>query len=107
MPPLDGAADRWELLRRALSALRDQAHRLDQLTLGPWRRFTLAALVEPAVVGEDAVLGNAVELGRADGIVGARDLLRLVEQVGKRKAVAGGEQFHVGRRVVWVFDGIV
>ncbi len=94
--PLDRAADRRMLDRRRRAGARDRHHRVEQLARR--RRVGRASRrVEPAAVGELQVAVEAEEIRRADGAVGARDVLRLVDHVGEREAVLRGERLHVGR----------
>jgi hypothetical protein len=78
--PLDRAADRRDLIRGRRAAGGDGAHRFETLAAGVRRRRGGAAFVELAAIFELQVAVEAEEVGRADGAIGASDVLRLVVQ---------------------------
>ena len=80
--PIDGM-----LLDRRAAGARDLRHRVVELALRRWVGRA-ARRVEPAAVGERQVAVEAEEVGRAHGIVGARDVLRFVDDIRKREVRA-------------------
>src|SRR5262249_55028856 len=105
-PPLDRAPERGMLRLRSRSRLRDLLHRFKQVA-GRARHWVFARRIEPASIAQHQLCVETVKLRRADGSVGARDLLRLVVQIRERQAMFGGECGHPFERVFRVSDAVV
>ena len=75
--------------------------------LAPAGGGVVAALVETAPVFEFARAVIAKEIWRADRAIGARDLLRLVVQIGKGEAMRLRELLHLVEGVVGIGIGVV
>ena len=71
------------------------------------RRRRGAALVQPAAIFELELPVEAEEVRRADRAIGARDLLRLIVQIGKREAVLFGELAHLGKGILRIACRVV
>ena len=95
------------MLQRRPARRGDGAHRLHKLSPRAGGRRRRAALVEPAPVFEVAGAIIAKEFWRADRAIGARDLLRLVVQLGKREAMHLRELLHLVEGVVEIGLGVV
>ncbi len=105
-PPLDRAADRMILIDRRAAGASDLRHRLEQLASR--RRIRRASRrIEPSAVRECQIAIEAEELRRAHGVVGARDVLRFVDDVRESESVLRRERLHVVERVFRVHRRIV
>ena len=69
-------------------------HRLEKVAagIGQQRR---ARRIEPSAILQFVLLIEAEEVGRALGTIGARKLLRLIDNVGKGKAMISREHLHI------------
>src|SRR5262245_31457121 len=94
LTPLDRAADRRMLHDRAVTQRRDHLHRVEQFA---WRILgcrLASRRVEPAAVLKFELTVEAKKIRRADGVECARDLLRFVEEIGKRKNLFARQALH-------------
>lgn len=63
--------------------------------------------IEAASVLELVICVKAVNIGRADGIIGAGDLLSVIEEIGEGEVVIAGKFLHVFEAVFGVFNRVV
>src|SRR3954454_10257631 len=104
--PFDRTAHAGNLLRQPLPRRGDSHHGVEQLTLRV-RHWLHAGSIESAVVLKPQIRIEAEEIRCADGVVGTRDALGFVQQIGERQAVLGSEPLHVVEVIVRIALSIV
>jgi len=83
------------LLGRPLARSGDLQHGFPQFAFLRPGRLPRAGAVHPAALLQLARAAEAEEIRRADGAVSAGNLLRLVDQIGKREIMLRREELHV------------
>src|SRR5690349_15479599 len=92
--PFDRAAHAGNLVHRALAGAGNLRHRLEQVAACIWHRAR-ARGIEPAAVLQLQIGVEAEEVGRANRVIRASDLLALVPKIGKRKTQILCHALHV------------
>src|SRR5271169_3900161 len=106
IPPLDRAAHRGHLLRRAVASLCCLLHGLEKVATGT-RHLLYARSIKPSAILQFVLRVEAEEIRRTLRIIGSRHILCLIDNVGEGEAVLRGERLHVVKRVLAINPGIV
>src|SRR6185436_17886863 len=104
--PFDRASHAGDLRGWTVAGFGNKLHGLEQIPAGIRHRRSPGNIVAPAILQFKAVV-EAEKIGRAHGVVSARDFLSFVEQVGEGKLEVASDALHVLERIFRIVPRVI